>query len=171
MLHASVISGTNGRRHRRLSLYVHHFRSHGKFSAKMNKGIYEPEFRLFPMVISLVFTASGLALYGYGVQQYWNPAVTSVVLGLMLFGIFVGLISSSAYALDAIRSLSNGVFVISMTSKNLIFYGMSYYVCQQLDCRRWTSANVWCLRRYLAIFHHFGCANIAGFKSQTAGSH
>src|SRR5208282_1476997 len=99
-----------------------------KFCAKMNKGIYEPEFRLFPMVISFIFTVSGLALYGYSLQQYWNPAVTSVVLGLMLFGILVGLISSSAYALDAFRSLSNEVFVMSMASKNLIFYSMPYYV-------------------------------------------
>lgn len=99
-----------------------------KFCAKMNKGIYEPEFRLFPMVISFVFTVAGLALYGHGLQQYWNPAVTSVFLGIMLFGILVGFISSSAYALDAFRGLSDEIFVMSMMFKNLIFYGTSRYV-------------------------------------------
>src|SRR5213078_792131 len=43
-----------------------------KFCARLNNGTYEPEFRLFPMVICFVFTVAGLALYGYGLQQYWN---------------------------------------------------------------------------------------------------
>jgi len=99
-----------------------------KFVTKRNKGIYEPEFRLYQMIICLVFTVLGLSLYGYGLQQFWAPPITAIVHGLMLFGILVGAIASSAYILDAYRDLSNEVFIMAMAFKNFFFYGMSYYV-------------------------------------------
>jgi hypothetical protein len=99
-----------------------------KFCSNRNKGIYEPEFRLFPMVICLIFTVLGLTLYGYGLQQHWNPPLTAIVHGVMLFGILIGVISSSAYILDGYRDLSNEVFIMCMAFKNFFFYGMSYYV-------------------------------------------
>jgi hypothetical protein len=99
-----------------------------KFCTNRNKGIYEPEFRLFPMLFCLIFTVLGLALYGYGLQEYWNPPVTAVVHAVMLFGILIGAIASSAYILDGFRDLSNEVFIMAMAFKNFFFYGMSYYV-------------------------------------------
>jgi hypothetical protein len=99
-----------------------------KFCVKRNKGIYEPEFRLFPMILCLIFTVLGLTLYGYGLQQYWNPPLTAIVHAVMLFGILIGAISSSAYILDGFRDLSNEVFIMAMAFKNFFFYGMSYYV-------------------------------------------
>jgi MFS family permease len=99
-----------------------------RFAAKRNKGIYEPEFRLFPMVVCFVFTIVGLALYGYGLKSHWAPPVTAVVHAILLFGILVGAIASSAYILDAFRDLSNEVFIMMMAFKNFFFYGMSYYV-------------------------------------------
>jgi hypothetical protein len=99
-----------------------------KFCSNRNKGIYEPEFRLLPMVFCLVFTVLGLALYGYGLQEFWSPPITAVVHGFMLFGILIGAIASSAYILDAYRDLSNEVFIMAMAFKNFFFYGMSYYV-------------------------------------------
>ena len=99
-----------------------------KFCVKRNGGIYEPEFRLFPMIISLIFTVLGLALYGYGLEQFWNPPLTAIVHAVMLFGILIGAIASSAYILDAFRGISNEVFIMSMAFKNFFFYGMSYYV-------------------------------------------
>jgi hypothetical protein len=99
-----------------------------KICVKRNKGIYEPEFRLFQMVVCFIFTVLGLCLYGYGLQQFWNPPLTAIIHGIMLFGILVGAISSSAYILDAFRDLSNEVFIMAMAFKNFFFYGMSYYV-------------------------------------------
>jgi MFS family permease len=99
-----------------------------KFCVKRNKGIYEPEFRLFPMILCLIFTVLGLSLYGYGLQQYWPPPVTAVIHAIMLFGILIGAIASSVYILDSFRDLSNEVFITSMAFKNFFFYGMSYYV-------------------------------------------
>ena len=99
-----------------------------KFCVKRNKGIYEPEFRLYPMVICLLFTVPGLVLYGIGLQQYWNPVYTSVVLGVLKFGVLIGFIASSSYILDGFRNLSSEVFVTSMAVKNFLFYGLSYFV-------------------------------------------
>lgn len=99
-----------------------------RYAAKHNKGVYEPEFRLFPMFVCLVFTAVGLRLYGTGLASHWAPPVTAVIHGIALFGILVGAIASSAYILDAFRDLSNEVFIMMMVFKNFFFYGMSYYV-------------------------------------------
>jgi len=99
-----------------------------RFAAKRNKGIYEPEFRLFPMVVCFIFTILGLALYGYGLQSYWTPPVTAIIHAMLLFGILVGAIASSAYILDAFRDMSTEVFIMMMAFKNFFFYGMSYYV-------------------------------------------
>ena len=80
------------------------------------------------MLFCLIFTVVGLALYGYGLQEYWNPPVTAVVHAVMLFGILIGAIASSAYILDGYRDLGNEVFIMAMAFKNFFFYGMSYYV-------------------------------------------
>jgi MFS family permease len=99
-----------------------------KYCAKRNNGIYEPEFRLFPMILCFFFTVPGLVLYGYGLQQYWTPLITSVILAFIFFGVLVGSIASSAYVLDAFCSLSTEIFVANIMFKYIFFGGMSYYV-------------------------------------------
>ena len=157
-----------------------------KFCVKHNKGIYEPEFRLFPMVFSLVFTVLGLSFYGYGLQSYWAPPVTAVVHAIMLFGIFIGAIASSAYILDAFRDLSNEVFIMAMAFKNFFFYGMSYYVnhwiavhgpMQMFGSFAGISAFVILLavpiyiwgKRYRSFWSRHNLMRLAGLKSHVEG--
>jgi hypothetical protein len=80
------------------------------------------------MVFALVFSGIGLFVYGYMLQTQASPEVCSVFHGIMLFGILIGAITTSGYALDAYRELSNEIFIMAMVFKNFLFYGMSYFV-------------------------------------------
>jgi hypothetical protein len=80
------------------------------------------------MVFALVFSGIGLFVYGYMVQTQASPEICAVFHGVMLFGILIGAITTSGYALDAYRELSNEIFIMAMVFKNFLFYGMSYFV-------------------------------------------
>lgn len=55
------------------------------FSARRNKGIYEPEYRLIPAVLGLV-GGGGLVAYAYVVQTKGDLYLASFLWGLTLFG-------------------------------------------------------------------------------------
>jgi hypothetical protein len=80
------------------------------------------------MVFSLVFSSIGLFMYGHLLAIQASAIVCAVFHGIMLFGILIGAITTSGYALDAYRELSNEIFIMAMVFKNFLFYGMSYFV-------------------------------------------
>lgn len=96
------------------------------FSAR-NKGVYEPEYRLFAMLGGLL-SGGALMAWGYMLQQKANLYACATVHGIVLFGIICVTISTSAYALDAYRDMSNEIFIAGMVFKNFLFYGFSYFV-------------------------------------------
>lgn len=98
-----------------------------KWLSMKNNGIYEPEFRLVVMLGGLL-TGGGLMGWGYMIQQSVNVYACATVHGLVLFGVICATVSSSAYALDGYRDMSNEVFIAGMVFKNLLFYGFSYFV-------------------------------------------
>lgn len=67
------------------------------FLAKRNKGVFEPEFRLWSMGISLVANAGGLIAYGIGANNGDHWAI-SVCLGQGLLGFSMSSITGIAYA-------------------------------------------------------------------------
>ncbi|OAL25854.1 hypothetical protein AYO20_10316 [Fonsecaea nubica] len=104
-----------------------------KWCARRNRGVYEPEYRLIPCVLG-VCSGIGLMLFGHLVSQGASPYACATVHGLMLFGVMFLCIGTSNYALDAYRGMANEIFIASMSVKNLILYGFSYFV------NNWTAA-------------------------------
>ncbi|TVY25643.1 Protein HOL1, partial [Lachnellula hyalina] len=98
-----------------------------------NGGTYEPEYRLVVMVAGLL-TGGGLCAWGYMIEHAVNMYACAAVHGIVLFGVIGVTISSSAYALDAYRDMSNEIFIAGMVFKNFLFYGFSYFV------NDWTAA-------------------------------
>lgn len=96
------------------------------FCARRNKGVYEPEYRL---VFSIVSLTCGAGLIGWGVVvgKHDSPYAAATLHGLMLFGVMIACVTSSAYALDAYRSMAAEIFIATMTVKNLLVYGFSYF--------------------------------------------
>lgn len=68
-----------------------------KKGSEWNHGIYEPEFRLWPVVISWAFQFSGFVGFGFSVQNsapwFFPPSLEDLMIGLLL--LFVSLSSIS----------------------------------------------------------------------------
>ncbi|OBT71360.1 hypothetical protein VF21_09428 [Pseudogymnoascus sp. 05NY08] len=98
-----------------------------KWASKRNGGVYEPEYRLLAMGGSL-FTGVGLMVFGYLAERGVSYYATAAVHGVVVFGLILATISSTAYALDAYRDMSNEIFIMGMLFKNFLFYAFSYFV-------------------------------------------
>lgn len=78
-----------------------------KIMIKLNKGKYEPEFRILLVLFQLIF--SGIGLYGFGiiandVSAYgWLPA--EVFFMFVIMGMVMGAVASALYIVDAHRKL------------------------------------------------------------------
>jgi MFS family permease len=94
-----------------------------KAMARMNNGVYEPEFRLPAIVLGLIPTVAGLVGFGYACQNGISIYVIAVVWGILMFGLFVSASVISAYVLDAMREHSTEIFIMNMVFKNFFFYG------------------------------------------------
>jgi len=97
-----------------------------KWLTKKNKGIYEPEFRLYHMVGAIAGCGIGMFGYGHFIQIGGNAYVVAVFQGIMMVGVLIGTIAPVSYALDAYRDASNEIFIMNMLMKNFLFYGISY---------------------------------------------
>ncbi|OAG45082.1 hypothetical protein AYO21_00430 [Fonsecaea monophora] len=98
-----------------------------KYIARRNRGVYEPEFRLLFMVLAAITAVPGFFAFGYTLSIGASVYLVIFCQGLLMFGVFVGIWSSMSYGLDAFRNLASETFVMIMTFKNLMFFGLSHY--------------------------------------------
>ncbi|KAJ5371831.1 Major facilitator superfamily domain general substrate transporter [Penicillium concentricum] len=101
-----------------------------KIMVRINRGIYEPEFRILTQVISGTFMALGYFVF---VWLFEHPFPTGYFLGSFLhgcicLGITVSTVSASLYMLDAHASETTEIFSLQMIFKNLLFFGFSHFV-------------------------------------------
>ena len=86
-----------------------------KWAAWRNRGVYEPEFRLYLISFGLLLGVPGLALFGWYADTP-NPSwkVISFLYGLIIFTTVTQQSTSFAYLLDAHREISieTAVFVV-----------------------------------------------------------
>ncbi|KAF2815577.1 serine/threonine kinase 16 [Mytilinidion resinicola] len=94
---------------------------------KRNKGIYEPEFRLVPILLGLA-AGAGFIGFGYVTSMSGSVYTASFLWGLSIFGVTFVVVPSSAYIIDAFRDLSHEAFIAAMMFKNFIFYGYSTFM-------------------------------------------
>ena len=80
------------------------------------------------MSLVIVFSSVGLFVYGYLCHQFASAELCAFLDGILAFGVTIGLISLGQYALDAYRDLSNEIFIMTMTFKNFLFYGLTWFV-------------------------------------------
>ena len=71
--------------------------------SKRNNGVYEPEFRLIPVIFGLMGGA-GLFAYAYVVDVKGNMYLASFLWGLTLFGIIFVLTPANSYVIDVSRA-------------------------------------------------------------------
>jgi MFS family permease len=95
--------------------------------SRKNYGYFEPEYRLLIGALSII-TIPGFVAFGYAVETGQSYYLTAFLHGLGLFGLMFQLVSTANYVLDSFREMSTEIFLCSMTIKNLLLFGYSYFV-------------------------------------------
>ncbi|KAF9887954.1 hypothetical protein FE257_009476 [Aspergillus nanangensis] len=102
--------------------------------ARMNRGIFEPEFRLPIMLTYLCFTATGFFAWGQSlyVRDTW-PIPVIVCLGLINLGVQLGTTGVVTYVVDCHREKAGEAFAAMNFVKNLFAFGLTFYVNGWID--------------------------------------
>ncbi|KAI1499888.1 major facilitator superfamily domain-containing protein [Biscogniauxia marginata] len=95
--------------------------------AKKNRGIYEPEFRLPPIIISFLIGVAGFFGFGATVhyQTHWSGPV--LCFGLANLSLAFSNACVFGYVIDAHKELSEEAFV-AINARNFLTFGLTYFV-------------------------------------------
>jgi MFS family permease len=98
-----------------------------KFMSRRNNGIYEPEFRLVLIIITLII--GGMSFFGFGwslkVQDPWIAPV--VFYGLQYFSVGFMSIAVYGYLTDCHRDKAPEAFA-AINLRNIYSFGMNYFI-------------------------------------------
>lgn len=82
--------------------------SMNRIMIKLNRGKYEPEFRILLVIFQLIFCGAGL--YGFGIiaedVARYGWLVADVFFALVIIGMVMGAVASALYIVDAHRKYS-----------------------------------------------------------------
>ncbi|KAE8349079.1 putative MFS transporter [Aspergillus coremiiformis] len=100
-----------------------------KVMIKLNKGRYEPEFRILLVIFHLVF--SGAGLYGFGIVAQdvgkYGWLVVDVFFALVIIGMVMGAVASALYIVDAHRQIAIESFTCMLIFKNMFSFILTFF--------------------------------------------
>ena len=96
--------------------------SMNRIMIKLNRGKYEPEFRILLVIFQLIFCGAGL--YGFGIiaedVARYGWLVADVFFALVIIGMVMGAVASALYIVDAHRKYSREMRqIISRTNADV----------------------------------------------------
>ncbi|KAL4868780.1 hypothetical protein BDV12DRAFT_169010 [Aspergillus spectabilis] len=100
-----------------------------QFMIKLNKGRYEPEFRILLVIFQLIFC--GIGMYGFGITANdaahygWLPP--DVFFGCVVIGMVMGAVASALYIVDAHRNIVIEAFTCMLIFKNMFSFVLTFY--------------------------------------------
>ncbi|KAE8376820.1 MFS transporter [Aspergillus bertholletiae] len=108
--------------------------SMNKIMIKLNKGRYEPEFRILLVIFQLVF--SGAGLYGFGIVAQdvgkYGWLVVDVFFALVIVGMVMGAVASALYIVDAHRQIAIEAFTCMLIFKNIFSFILTFFAYEWL---------------------------------------
>ncbi|KAE8163172.1 major facilitator superfamily domain-containing protein [Aspergillus tamarii] len=108
--------------------------SMNKIMIKLNKGRYEPEFRILLIIFQLVF--SGAGLYGFGIVAQdvgkYGWLVVDVFFALVIIGMVMGAVASALYIVDAHRQIAIESFTCMLIFKNIFSFILTFFAYEWL---------------------------------------
>ncbi|EGX88308.1 MFS transporter [Cordyceps militaris CM01] len=101
--------------------------------ARRNRGVYEPEQRLWLFTASAILTPVGLILWGVGAAHgiHWFGLI--VAMAILSFCSCVGITLSIAYLVDSFREISGDALVTMILVRNTMSFAISYAITPWLD--------------------------------------
>jgi len=96
--------------------------------AVINRGVYEPEFRLVLVIPTLIATGIGYFGFGLGIAAGHGYIVASMFWGFAIFGVVSAITTGGTYLVDGYRDISEEAFVVGISFKNFMFYGFSLFL-------------------------------------------
>lgn len=98
---------------------------------RLNKGVFEPEFRIPLVLMQLLFGCAGLYGFGwtssqirYGGSSAWFWP--DFCFALEVAGMVVGAVASALYIVDAHREIAVEAFTCMLIFKNIFSFGLTY---------------------------------------------
>ncbi|KAL4808548.1 major facilitator superfamily domain-containing protein [Aspergillus unguis] len=100
-----------------------------KVMVRLNKGKYEPEFRILLVIFQLIFC--GIGLYGFGITANDSPRYgwlpPDVFFACVVIGMVMGAVASALYIVDAHRNIVIEAFTCMLIFKNIFSFVLTFY--------------------------------------------
>ncbi|PHH78781.1 hypothetical protein CDD80_6237 [Ophiocordyceps camponoti-rufipedis] len=102
-----------------------------KALTKLNRGIYEPEFRILLVVPMLIVGSIGL--YGFGLTAdavssgKFHFVVPPMFFGFVTAAMVIGAVASSLYIVDGYRDITVEAFTLTIIFKNIFSFVLTWY--------------------------------------------
>ncbi|KAL4961437.1 putative MFS transporter [Aspergillus stella-maris] len=96
---------------------------------RLNRGRYEPEFRILLVIFQLIFC--GIGMYGFGITANnaahygWLPP--DIFFGCVVVGMVMGAVASALYIVDAHREIVIEAFTCMLIFKNIFSFVLTFY--------------------------------------------
>ncbi|KAK2768863.1 hypothetical protein FQN54_000723 [Arachnomyces sp. PD_36] len=100
-----------------------------KIMIKLNKGKYEPEYRIILVVLQLIFGGIGLYGFGYATEDIgrYGWLLPDVFFMFLIIGMVMGAVSSALYIVDAHREIAIEAFTCLLFFKNVFSFVLTFY--------------------------------------------
>ncbi|OJD20118.1 hypothetical protein ACJ73_08549 [Blastomyces percursus] len=100
-----------------------------KLLTKLNRGVYEPEFRIVLVLFQLLFSALGLYGFGYTTADVarFGYVVPDVFFAFVIVGMVMGAVASALYVVDAHRQIAIEAFTCLLVFKNMFSFLLTYF--------------------------------------------
>ncbi|THV49568.1 hypothetical protein BGAL_0188g00020 [Botrytis galanthina] len=94
------------------------------FLARLNKGIKEPEMRLWTLTASFVYAAVGYMLYGWGAQTQASWVAVSIGLGALIAQQVGACTIATAYAMECFPGLAGELVVVLAMCSSMVNFAI-----------------------------------------------
>ncbi|KFG84180.1 Major Facilitator Superfamily protein [Metarhizium anisopliae] len=94
--------------------------------ARRNKGVREPEQRLWPLALSAVLSCVGLIIWGVGAQHNVHWAGLAIGLGILTFSCVTGGSIALSYNVDCFKDISGESTTSVIIIRNTLGFAISY---------------------------------------------
>ncbi|KAF1951685.1 MFS general substrate transporter [Byssothecium circinans] len=115
---------------------------------KKNNGIYEPESRLYMLVLPFFITAGGCVLFGYGVQNTLSWVALFFGYGMISVGLTATPTITMSYVSDCALPINSDTLLLVNGLKNVVAFGFLYGVVPWVE----KVGYVDCFRTMAGIF-------------------